>query len=148
MVAFLPAEKWTVNKQAAQEFYINWIAEKNAPGLSTDPDIIHHGHGSGYSLVSMAHRAGAERIVLLGYDMKYAPDYDGKTRQVGSTPRHFFGEYPHSMQHWPSMQVVDGVHVEMLDLYRSIARQGLVEVINATPDSAIDCFERVDIHAL
>ena len=147
-VQSLPCEKWTTNREAADEFDLNWIAETNKPGLSTDSSVIHHGHGSGYSLVSMAHRNGADRIVLLGYDMKYAPDYDGKAQQTGSTPRHYFGEYPASMQHWPSVSVKGGVHVEMVDLYRSIKEQGLIEIINCTPDSAIDCFERVAIDAL
>ena len=148
VVDWLPCEKWTTNERAAEEFDINLIAEKNAPGLSTDPDVIHHGHGSGYSLVSMAYRNGADRIVLLGYDLKYAPDYDGKAHQIGSKKRHYFGEYPQSMQHWPSVQVRDGVHVELLELYRSIAEQGLVEVINCTPDSAIDCFEAKSINEI
>ena len=133
----LPCSKWTTNLQAAREFGINWIREKNAPGLSISPCVIHHGHGSGYSLVSMAHRNGAERIVLLGYDLRYAPDYDGKSHNAGSGPRHFFGEYPHEMQHWPSVQVRDGVHVELVDLYRSIKEQGLVELVNCTPNSAL-----------
>lgn len=137
-VRHLPCEKWTTNKAAAARFWINWISEKNAPGLSADPNVIHHGHGSGYSLVSMAHRAGAERILLLGYDMKYAPDYDGRARQIGSTPRHFFGEYDASMQHWPSVKVKDGVHVELVDLYRSVHEQGMVELICCTPGSALE----------
>jgi len=144
----LPAEKWTVNRRAAREFGINLIAEKNARGLSTDPSVIHHGHGSGYSLVSMAHRSGAERIVLLGYDCRFAPDYDGKHHEIGSSPRHFFGEYPHDMQHWPHFMVKGGIHVELVDLYRSIAQQGLVEVINCTPGSAIDAFPMCDISEL
>jgi hypothetical protein len=144
----LPCEKWTTNAEAAERYGLNWIAEKNAPGLSMDPDIIHHGHGSGYSLVSMAHRAKPDRIVLLGYDLKYAPDYDGKARKVGSEPRHFFGEYPASMQHWPSQQVHGGIHVELLDLYRSIAAQNVVEVVNCTPGSAIDCFPHREISEL
>lgn len=147
-VSDLPCEKWTTNPQAAKEFGLNWIAERFQLGLSTDPNVISHGHGSGFSLVSMAHRAGADRIVLLGYDCKYSSDYDGKARQVGSGPRHFFGEYPSVMQHWPSVKVEKGVHVELVDLYRSIAKQGLVEVINCTPGSAIDCFERADIGSL
>ena len=141
----LPAEKWTTNREAADKYGLNWIAEKNAPGLSTDPSVIHHGHGSGFSLVSMAHMKGYKRIILLGYDLQYAADYNGRARHIGSTPRHFFGEYPASMQHWPSVKVQGGVHVELVDLYRSVAEQGLVEVINATPGSAIDCFERRDI---
>lgn len=141
----LPCEKWTTNREAADKYGLNHILERNAPGLSEDRNIIHHGHGSGFSLVSMAYREGAERIILLGYDLKYAPDYDPQNRDPGSTPRHYFGEYPHSMQHWPSVQVKGGVHVELLELYRSIARQGLVEVVNCTPGSAIDCFPNVDI---
>jgi len=142
------AEKWTTNRDAADRFNLNWIAEKNSLGLSTDPDVIHHGHGSGYSLVSMAYRAGADRIILLGYDLKYAPDYNGVAHHIGSTPRHYFGEYPAALQHWPSVKVSGGVHVELLDYYRSIAQQGLVEIVNCTPDSAIDCFERKTIDAV
>jgi len=142
------AEKWTCNLDAAKRYGLNWIAEKNAPGLSADPSVIHHGHGSGYTLLNLVYLMGATRIVLLGYDMKYAPDYDGRTQQIGSTPRHYFGEYPARLQHWPKVHVRNGVHVELLDLYRSVARQGLVEIINATPDSALDCFPKVPISAL
>lgn len=136
----LPCEKWTTNREAAEAYSLNWIGERNELGLSRDPGIIHHGHGSGYSLVSMAYRNGAERIVLLGYDLKYARDYDGRSRYPGSTPRHFFGdgEYPAVMQHWPSVKVQNGVHVELVDLYRSIAEQGLVDVVNCTPQSALE----------
>ncbi len=144
----LPCEKWTTSSIAASAHGINWIAERHAPGLSTDPSVIHHGHGSGYSLVSMAHRAGADRIVLLGYDLKYAPDYDPANCEPGSTPRHFFGEYPQTMQHWPSVQVKNGVHIELRDLYREISRQGLVSVVNCTPGSAIDTFPVESIEAL
>lgn len=141
----LPCDKWTTNIAAAGRYDLNWVAEKFMWGLSEDPDVISHGHGSGFSLVSMAHRNGADRIVLLGYDLKYAPDYNGRAQHIGSSQRHFFGEYPEKMQHWPSVQVRDGVHVELVELYRSVARQGLVEVINCSPDSAIDCFPMKDI---
>ncbi len=141
-----PAEKWTCNKPAADRYGLNWVAERNAPGLSSDPSVIHHGHGSGFTLVNLAYLMGAERIVLLGYDLKYAPDYDGRAQAVGSTPRHYFGEYPPALQHWPKVHVRNGVHVELLDLYRSVARQGLVEIVNCTPGSAIDCFPMRDIH--
>ena len=144
----LPCQKWTTNREAAARYNLLWVAERNAPALSTDPKYIHHGHGSGYSLVSMAHRNGADRIVLLGYDCQYAPDYNGKAKHIGATPRHFFGEYPASMQHWPSVRVQGGIHEELLELYASIHAQGLVEVINCTPGSAIECFESCDIENL
>jgi hypothetical protein len=141
----LPCSKWTTNAAASTKYALNWIAERNAPGLSDDPEVIHHGHGGGYSLLSLAHRFGAQRVVLLGYDLKYAPDYNAAERFPGSTPRHFFGEYPLSMRHWPSAQVRGGEHVELVELYRSVARQGKLEVINATPDSALDAFPYIPI---
>jgi hypothetical protein len=148
VLAATSAEKWTCNPAAAKKYGLNWVAEKNARGLSTDPSVIHHGHGSGYTLLNIAYLLGAERIVLLGYDMKYAPDYNGHAQQIGESQRHYFGEYPDELQHWPKMRVKNGVHEELVELYRSVAAQGLVEIINCTPASAIDCFPRVGIDAL
>lgn len=107
-------------------------------GLCEDPKIIHHGHGSGFSLVGIAHKLGATRVLLLGYDLKFAPDYDGQATKIGSKPRHYFGEYPPHLQHWPSAQVKAGVHVELVDLYRSVHEQGLIEIVNCTPGSALE----------
>jgi hypothetical protein len=143
-----PAAKWTVNRAAAIKYGLNWTAERAAQGLSTDPNYIHHGHGSGYSMLNLAYLMGASRIVLLGYDLKYAPNYDGKARQVGSSPRHYFGEYAPALHHWPSVHVKGGVHVELVSLYESVARQGLVEIINCSPDTALTCFPRVPIEQL
>ena len=141
----LPCEKWTTRKESAEKYGINFIDEVDAPGLSQDPNVLHHGHSSGFQLLGMAYRNGAKRIILLGYDMKYAPDYDGKARQVGSGPRHFFGEYEKALEHWPSVSVKDGVHVQLVRQYESVAKQGLVEIVNCTPDSAIRCFPVMDI---
>lgn len=144
-LAKYPAQKWTTNCEAAGRYGLHWIFERNEKGLSDDPTIVHHGHGSGYTLLNLVYLMGAARIVLLGYDLKYAPDYDGKAKRAGSQPRHYFGEYPKELQHWPSVQVRNGVHVELLDLYRSVAEQGLVEIYNATPGSAIDCFPAMEL---
>jgi hypothetical protein len=144
-----PADKWTVSREAADEFGLNWTAEKNAPGLSTDPNVIHHGHGGGFSVLNLAYLMGAQRIALLGYDLRYAPDYDGATRDIGSTPRHYFDEYPRELQHWPSKQVRNGVHVELLSLYESVAKQNAVEIVNCTgPNSALTCFPMRSIETL
>lgn len=145
VVAGHPCEKWTTNAEAADRFGINWIAEKNEPGLSTNPFVIHHGHGSGFSLLNLVYLMGAERIILLGYDLKYAPDYDGASCQIGSGPRHYFGEYPLGLRHWPRVHVKAGVHTELCELYRSVAKQGVVDIINCSADSALECFPKADI---
>jgi hypothetical protein len=89
---------------------------------------------------------GARRIVLLGYDMKYATDYCGTEKRVGNRPRHYFGEYPSALLHWPSVSVRGGVHFGLVSLYESVAKQGLIEIINCTPGSAVTCFPSMDIH--
>lgn len=131
------AEKWTTNQQAARRYQINWIGERMGQGLCEEPNVIHHGHGSGYSLVSMAHKKGATRILLLGYDLKYPSGYNAAAHDPGGA-RHYFGEYPKHLQHWPSVNVKDGIHFELVELYRSIHEQGLIEIINCSPGSALD----------
>jgi hypothetical protein len=128
-----PCQKWTTNLEAARQYGLNWIGERWGSGLCTDENVIHHGHGSGYSLLGVAHKLGATRIYLLGYDMKYPPGYDGHRKIIGNGKRHFFGEYPPELQHWPKSPWVD-----LIPLYEEINRQGLVEVISCTPGSALN----------
>lgn len=140
-----PAQKWTVDSRVARKFGINSIGQRDRKGLSTNPDYVHHGHGSGYSMLNLAYLMGARRIVLLGYDLKYAPDYDGADKKVGSAPRHYFGEYPSALLHWPKVSVRSGVHVGLLALYEEVAKQAAVEIINCSPDTALTCFPRMRI---
>lgn len=126
-------QKWTTNKQAADAYGLNWIAERFGAGLCTEPGVIFHGHGSGYSLLGVAHKLGAERIVLLGYDMNYPQGYDGHQRTIGDGKRHYFGEYPTEMQHWPKNPWVD-----LIPLYRAIYEQAEMELVCCTPGSALE----------
>ena len=87
-------EKWTTNPAAAARYGVNHIEEVSEFGLSETPGLIHHGHGSGFSLLSMAHEKGYQRVILLGYDMRYPVDYNGVQRRIGTGKRHYFGEYP------------------------------------------------------
>lgn len=138
-----PCQKWTTNLRAAQKYGLNWIGERWGEGLCEDENVIHHGHGSGYSLLGIAHKLGATEIFLVGYDMRYPKGYDG-WKQIPGGKRHFFGEYPPAMQHWPKNPWVD-----LLPLYAAINEQGLVKVTSCTPDSALNDFiPYEDIHRL
>ena len=143
----LPARKTTIFRETADKYGIEFVDGRWFDGMS-EPPAISYGHSAGYQLLNLAYHARPDRIVLLGFDLKYAQDYDGRARKVGSGPRHFFGEYPESLQHWPSVKVRAGVHYELVDLYRAVAKQNLVEIINCTPGSAVDCFPMADIGAL
>jgi hypothetical protein len=144
------AEKWIAidDKQperfrAAMRFGLNIIAGKWADGFSKDPTCIHYGHSSGFQLPQLAVHEGYKRLLLCGYDLKFAPDYDGARKRVGSRPRHFFGEYSEpELQHWPSARVKNGVHIELVALFESVKRLNPeLTLRNCSPNSALRCFE-------
>ncbi len=136
-----PCEKWTNDPLSSGHYGLRYIGSRDGVGLSRDPRRVHHGHSSGFCLLNLAYHRKPTQIALLGYDLKYAPDYAAKERNPGSSPRHYFGEYPSALQHWPSVAVKGGVHVELVQKYREVAAQGLdVGIVNCTPGSAIDCF--------
>lgn len=102
------------------------IRGEHRPGLSLDPDCIHFGSNSGYQALNLAVLLGAKRIVLLGFDMKPAPD--GR--------RHWFGNHPGALhRHSPYGDWIRNFRTTLPDLERAG-----VEVINCTPGSALDCF--------
>ncbi len=136
-----PAEKWTWDKVTSIKFGINYIEGRWADGFSKDPKYIHYGHSSGFQLPQLAVHAGYKRLLLLGYDMCYAPDYDGSAKKVGSRSRHYFGEYPKELQHWPSVQVKDGAFVELIQQFEKVKEINTdIEIINCSPGSAMTCF--------
>lgn len=141
----LPCEKWTTNRAASLIYKLNHIDEREGPGMCLDENVIHHGHGSGYSLVSMAHKMGAQRVLLLGYDLKYPPDYDGFKRFKGTGLRHSElvlpdgGEYPQAVDpHFPKFFIEKGVLQPLVDLYESVHQQGVVKIVNCSPGSALE----------
>lgn len=138
----IPAEKWTWDRDTAQRYRIRFIEGKWADGFSSDPRFIHYGHSSGFQLPQIAYHAGFRRLLLCGYDMKFAPDYDGRNRRIGSTPRHYFGEYDDDkLKHWPSVKIRDGVFVELIEQFEKVKRLNPdVEIINCSPGSALTCF--------
>jgi len=90
---------------------------------------------SGASAVNLAYWLGAKRVVLLGFDMKnpedpkdmqshwhnhYEPKIDKRTRKL-------IDPYPRFMKGWPVIKI-------------DADRAGL-EIINATPNSALTLFE-------
>ncbi len=142
----LPAEKWTWYPEFAEEFGINYIfGEEKKRGLSLDPRIVHINHGSGPMIMNLAILYGCTKLVLIGHDMKFAKDYDPKNQKPGSIPRHYFGEYPKKLQHWPSVKVRQGVLDGLIEAYSDIrddieARQISVDIVNCTPESALTMF--------
>jgi hypothetical protein len=108
---------------------IHVIYRRNRPpGISEDPLWIAWNRSSGACAINLAYLMGARRIVLLGFDMKAI-----------NGARNFHDDYSKAMREPP--------YQAFLSVFPAIAadckRLG-VEVINATPGSAINCWPIVD----
>ena len=134
--------KWTWDKPTADKYGIAYIRGEWGAGLSTDPEVIHYGHSSGYQLINLALHHGVTEFVLIGYDLRYPPGYKG-TEQVAGGDRHYFGEYPPQLQHWTKYNIGAGGELNgLLECYRTIKpEQYGIRIIKCSPSSALDFFE-------
>jgi hypothetical protein len=95
-------------------------------GLEKDPGKLCHGSNSGYQAINLAYHLGAKRVVLLGYDMKVAPN--GRTHWHNENRPDDFGTILMKSMLPPFNTLVEPL------------KEAKVEVINATPDSALTCW--------
>jgi len=146
----IPCPKFTWYPEIANKFKIDYIAgDDTKSGLSTDPRIIHVNHGSGPMAVNLAYHYGIRDLYLIGHDMKYPLGYKPEKRDPGGD-RHYFGEYPRHLQHWPSAKrSVDrstGALIGLIAAYESFPIAELhLNITNLTPETMLDTFPRRDL---
>jgi hypothetical protein len=122
-------EKWTQCKESAIRFNLNHIEGKHEKGLGKD--LIHFGGASGYQAINLAYLWGAKKLLLLGFDCKKV---DNKA--------HWFGQHPKGLaRNQPFAVWIENFKQLAIDL-----EQAGVEVINCSPDSALDCFKKKRIN--
>jgi hypothetical protein len=149
-------EMWTWDLDTARRHNLNYCpgrwsgGKRNVTSLSTDPEYIHYGHGSGYEVMGIAYHYGVRHFILVGYDLAYRGGYDPANQNPGSG-RHYFGEYPANLQHWPgrsgeNFNLQNGDMTGLLDCYHTIDcdRLGL-RITNCSPGSALNFFETGDL---
>jgi hypothetical protein len=120
----------TNNKRdVAERYHLHLVAGKAGDTFSTDPGVIHYGGNSGFQAINLALLFGAARIVLVGFDMR-----------VVETKRHFFGDHPK-----PLRNSID--YRYFVPTFTNAARHlpAGVEILNATPESALTCFRYVPL---
>lgn len=93
-------------------------------GLCEKPNGLHTGSNSGYQAMNIAYLAGAKRILMLAYDMRFA----GRST-------HAHDGHPHKHPE----DVYSGYARNFKTMLPQLTRAG-VEVINCTPGSRIDAF--------
>ncbi len=130
-------EKWTSHglkppndkTEIAARYGLRVVAGEMKPGFSLDPTRIHYGQNSGFQAVNLAILWGADPIVLVGFDMRVVED-----------KRHFFGSHP------PGLKSGGSYHVWVKHFERAKAMLPAgIRIINATPGSALGCFERLTL---
>ena len=113
-------------REAADRFGLRCVYGYHRAGFSRDPACIHYGSNSGFQACNIAIHKGATRLVLVGFDMN-----------VKGGRNHFFGDHPKPLSHNTNYN-------GFIQAFRQ-ACPPPVPIINATPDSALDCFPRVTL---
>ena len=109
---------------------IKLIDTPQVHGLCKDPTGVASGKTSGHSAINLAYHMGAKRIILLGYDMRI--QYGGRTHFADD----LVSEFP-----WMYKNI-------MIPAFPKIAadlEKAGVPVLNATPNSALEVFPKVDL---
>jgi hypothetical protein len=111
--------------------------EQVGPDLFSDPNVLVEGHNSTSTNISQAILRGAARILLLGIDLKPGPG--GRRSAYNSEPDHVARaavRYERQITHLTRQ-------AESIRRYRP-----LVEVLNCSPRSGLDCYPYADMEAL
>lgn len=115
--------------QASNKYkFINKINIENVDKLLTDqPAVIGSGGNSGFQALNLAVQFGATSIILIGFDMH------------GNSGTHWYGR-----NKWPGANnPQDSNYMRWLKGLNAIApelKRRQIEVVNATPNSAVACF--------
>jgi hypothetical protein len=129
------SERWTgggINFDVAKEYGLSIVNGRDGDTFSLNPSMIHFGANSGFALINLALLFGANPIVLVGFNMKTVDDQ-----------RHFFGDHPKELDN-------SGNFAAWVPFFDNAAKR-LPEdrvILNATPNSALNCFKRINLEDL
>lgn len=123
--------------------WVKYLAKdrNHTKGISTNPKTISWNGNSGAAAISLAYHAGAKRIILLGFDMKL----DNENKQ------HWHDAY-HRLEALKANEINKPLPFErhllgFSEIAKDAKRLG-VKIINASPDSAITVFDKVQLKDL
>jgi len=122
-------KKCTTDEKAASKWpTLHYLVGEHRPGWSCDPGMLHYGRNSGYQASNLAFLLGAAKIILVGFDHRFPKNQ-----------AHWFGDHPDKVRSWYENWTVCWQSIlPQADEYR-------IEIINATPDSALKVFKYVPL---
>jgi hypothetical protein len=114
---------------------VHILRNRNFPshgtGLSLDPEYLVTGRHSGWQALNVAALTGAKVIALLGF---------GARTPVKGEKAHWFGEHPS-----PTPIAAFNEYRRAFSAGAAAVKAAGVRVVNCSPGSAINDFERADI---
>jgi hypothetical protein len=126
-------ERWSSHgtgndkQDVALAYGINCVRGRHGTVFSRKQGLLHYGSNSGFQAINLAIQFGAAKIVLIGFDMRVV---DGQA--------HFFGNHPKGLRNADPRRFVT--------FFVQAAKQLKdVEIVNATPRSALTCWPIVTI---
>lgn len=147
-LARFPGMRVTCNPGLKGIPWVKWLARdiRHSFGIGSTPDMVSWNSNSGAAAISVAAHAGAKRIILLGFDMKQGVDKS----------KHWHRLYQPIIT--PAEAKRKGVilHQRMpfdrhLKCFPTIAKEAAergIEILNASPDSAITVFPKYSVKEL
>ena len=101
-------------------------------GLDRRPGYIKNGNNSGYAAINLAYHLRPSTIVLLGFDMRFE---DGNS-------------------HWHDGHPIKNKETQfekMVPYFKTLAlhlKAAGIEVLNACPDSSVECFTKIPLSSI
>ena len=122
--------------------WVKFLArDKQHPsGITSNPMKVSWNGNSGAAAISVAAHTGARRIILLGFDMKLSEGNNQHWHNIYGRGTHFDQR---RLKKLPFHRHLRGFP----PIAKDAKRMG-IEIINASPDSAIECFRKVHINEL
>lgn len=140
-LAQFPGLKVSCHAGLSGEKWVKFLSRdgKKPKGISSSPTMVSWNQNSGAASISIAAWAGAKRIILLGFDMKLS----GENRQ------HFHNVYGRGVIDTKDQRKIRRLpfnrHLMGFPAIASDAKGLGIEILNACPDSAIDCLRKVTV---
>lgn len=136
-LALFPGLRVTSVGAVKDHYWIKHLVKDKAHsvGITRNPRRISWGSNSGSAAISVAAHTGAKRIILLGFDM------------IDSGQ----GQWWHGLYKQRTMAAGQGVFKRHLRCFPAIAKDAKelgIEILNASPKSAIECFRKVNVKEL
>ncbi len=125
------------NKQEANCDGIKYLAKDKARsyGISQDPSTVAWNFNSGAAAISLAAHLGVRRIILLGFDMKLDDKHVS----------HWFGTHADIRRGGKVPTPPFARHLKGFPNIAEDATKRGIEILNASPDSAITVFPKVQV---